>query len=413
MNVAPQSAEKGELVSRKMTIAKLPVTATTYGGYVNVSRQDIDWTQPSIMDIVINDLAGYYAQVTEDALGDALSAAATAGTDLPATPTGADVGGALWAAAAAVYTATKGQGRLIIAAPPSMLALLGPLFAPVNPQNAQSLGLLRRAASAPARWAPSAASRSSSPTASRPTRCSCSPRQPLRSTRTGSALSGGRAVRARSPGRLRGVLRAAGDRGHGDHQDRQVMAELLDAPEPAGRPRATAQAPATRARAAPAARSRRRPPSPASRAATPTSTRCSMTTTWRSRRLGRHEGGREDRLPQAAGRQPRLMSYTTVEELGAALGKTITAANSSGYQACIDAATQEIDHFVNRTEPIPDGDALANRVCLLRAVEWAKSNDAAFGVVGFSEAGSLMAPRDGFARHGKTLIPLKEKFGVA
>ena len=73
----------------------------TYGGYVNVSRQDIDWTQPAIMDIVINDLAGYYAQVTEAALGAALVAAATAGTDLPATPTGADVSGALWAAAAA------------------------------------------------------------------------------------------------------------------------------------------------------------------------------------------------------------------------------------------------------------------------------------------------------------------------
>ena len=139
-NVAPQSAEKGELVSRKMTISKLPVTATTWGGYVNVSRQDVDFTQPGIMDLIISDLAGMYAQQTEDALGDALTAAATAGTDLPATPTGADIAGALWAAAAAVYTATKGQGRLIVAAPPSMLALVGPLFAPVNPQNAQSSG---------------------------------------------------------------------------------------------------------------------------------------------------------------------------------------------------------------------------------------------------------------------------------
>ena len=139
-NVAAQGGEKTELVSRKMTISKLPVTATTYGGYVNISRQDVDWTAPSVMDLVINDLAGYYAQVTEDALGDVLSAAATAGTDLPATPTGADVSGAIWAAAAAVYTACKGQGSLIIAAPPDMLGLIGPLFAPVNPQNAQSSG---------------------------------------------------------------------------------------------------------------------------------------------------------------------------------------------------------------------------------------------------------------------------------
>jgi len=39
--VAGQSPEKTELVSQKMVIGKLPVSASTYGGYVNVSRQDI------------------------------------------------------------------------------------------------------------------------------------------------------------------------------------------------------------------------------------------------------------------------------------------------------------------------------------------------------------------------------------
>ena len=107
------------------------------------------------------------------------------------------------------------------------------------------------------------------------------------------------------------------------------------------------------------------------------------------------------------------MPYATVDELAAALGKSVSAANESSFRACLDAATTEIDHFVNRTEPIPDGDALANRVCLLRAVEWAKANDAAFGVIGMSETGTLLAPRDTFARHGRTLTPLKEKFGVA
>jgi hypothetical protein len=139
-NVAAQGGEKTELVSRKMTISKLPVNAVTYGGYVNVSRQDIDWTTPSIMDIVINDLAGYYAQVTEAALGSALVGSASAGTDLPGTPTGSDVAGAIWGAAGSVYAATKGQGRLIVAAPPDMLGLVGPLFAPVNPTNAFSTG---------------------------------------------------------------------------------------------------------------------------------------------------------------------------------------------------------------------------------------------------------------------------------
>lgn len=139
-NVAAQGGEKTELVSRKLTIAKIPVNAVTYGGYVNVSRQDIDWTSPGIMDIVISDLAGYYAQVTEAALGSALVGSASAGTDLPGTATGSDVAGAIWGAAGSVYAATKGQGRLIMAAPPDMLGLIGPLFAPINPFNAQSSG---------------------------------------------------------------------------------------------------------------------------------------------------------------------------------------------------------------------------------------------------------------------------------
>jgi HK97 family phage major capsid protein len=88
-NVAVQPVgEKNELVSQKMLISKQTVTANTYGGYVNVSRQDIDWTQPSIMDIVINDLAGKYGVVTEAALCAALVAGATAGTTIPTgTPT--------------------------------------------------------------------------------------------------------------------------------------------------------------------------------------------------------------------------------------------------------------------------------------------------------------------------------------
>src|SRR4029077_13073023 len=140
-NVAPQGGEKTELVSRKMVIGMVPVTATTYGGYVNVSRQNIDWTQPAIMDMVVNDLAGVYAQETEKALAVAGDAATTAGPVIPTGPTtGAAVSAAIWTAVGSVYAATKGAGRVIIACSPDMLGLLGPLFPPVNPQNAQSSG---------------------------------------------------------------------------------------------------------------------------------------------------------------------------------------------------------------------------------------------------------------------------------
>jgi hypothetical protein len=137
-----QTAEKTELVSQKMTIVKVPVSAATIGGYVNVSRQDIDWTQPAIMDIVINDLAGQYAIDTEvDAAGEFQAAAATQAT----LPTGAidpdALAGALWGAAAAIISATAGQGRIAAFTTPALIGQIGPLFPPVNPQNAQSSGM--------------------------------------------------------------------------------------------------------------------------------------------------------------------------------------------------------------------------------------------------------------------------------
>ena len=57
--------------------------------------------------------------------------------------------------------------------------------------------------------------------------------------------------------------------------------------------------------------------------------------------------------------------------------------------------------------------ALANRVNIVRAVEWYKANDAAFGVVGFDASGVLQAPRDSFNRHAFELTPLKQQWGLA
>ena len=106
------------------------------------------------------------------------------------------------------------------------------------------------------------------------------------------------------------------------------------------------------------------------------------------------------------------MAYCTPDEVAAALRVAVTPANQAQLEACIGAAAAEIDHAVDRDEPVPDGDPLANRVNVLRAVEWWKANDAAFGVIGFDQTGALQAPRDGFRRHAAALIPLRQGFGV-
>jgi HK97 family phage major capsid protein len=135
-SVAQQSAEKGELVSQKMTIGKVPVTAHTYGGYVNVSRQNVDWSVPAIMDLVVQDLAAQYAIQTEAAVVAALVAGATAGATLPTGAlTVAQIVGAIWGAAGSIYTATHGIGGVFAVCGPDMLGVIGPVFPPVNPQN--------------------------------------------------------------------------------------------------------------------------------------------------------------------------------------------------------------------------------------------------------------------------------------
>jgi HK97 family phage major capsid protein len=139
-SVAKQTAEKTELASRKMIITKTPIDADTFGGYVNVSRQNIDWSNPNALDTVINDLAGQYSIETEEEAGTVLYAGATAGPTLPAAPTTAEVAAAVWAAAGQAYGATYGLGRLFVAFSPDMLGLIGPLFPNVNPQNASSPG---------------------------------------------------------------------------------------------------------------------------------------------------------------------------------------------------------------------------------------------------------------------------------
>ena len=68
VTVGPQAGEKTQLPSQKMVIGSVPFNKQTYGGTVDISRQDIDWTSPSAWDILVTDLANVYAIQTETAV---------------------------------------------------------------------------------------------------------------------------------------------------------------------------------------------------------------------------------------------------------------------------------------------------------------------------------------------------------
>ena len=97
-SVAVQSTELSALSATTMEIDPITVTKATYGGQLNISFQNRDWTDPAILNIAVADLGKVYARQTENAVADALLAAST-GEQVVAANAAADV------FLAALYTA--------------------------------------------------------------------------------------------------------------------------------------------------------------------------------------------------------------------------------------------------------------------------------------------------------------------
>lgn len=107
------------------------------------------------------------------------------------------------------------------------------------------------------------------------------------------------------------------------------------------------------------------------------------------------------------------MAYATVAELAEAVRARVTAASTPALQRAIDAATEEIDAYLDRAAPPATPSALVHAVCIVRGVEWYKANDAALGVLGNVETGTIQTPSSSFDRHAAVLTPLVENWGVA
>jgi hypothetical protein len=107
------------------------------------------------------------------------------------------------------------------------------------------------------------------------------------------------------------------------------------------------------------------------------------------------------------------MAYATTEQLAEALEIRATAENSQLLRDCLDAATVEIDHFLEGAPIINPPMGLITRTCVNRAVEWFKAPASYNGGVGFSDIGVLATPASGFERHAAVLLPYKTQWGVA
>ena len=77
-DVGTQSTELSAVTARTMVIASNSVSKTTLAGQVTLSVQDIDFTNPAAMQLILNDLMGEYMITSDNFAADNLLAAANA-----------------------------------------------------------------------------------------------------------------------------------------------------------------------------------------------------------------------------------------------------------------------------------------------------------------------------------------------
>ena len=139
-----QAADLATLTASTMTVSSETVTKGTYGGYVSISEQLLDWSEPSMLTVLLDDMARIYANTTDNVAADALVAGATT-TGAFGDPTApADWLAWIGASSTTILTASNGNNpnTLFVSADVfgDLIALSDtagrPLFPNLNAQNA-------------------------------------------------------------------------------------------------------------------------------------------------------------------------------------------------------------------------------------------------------------------------------------
>jgi HK97 family phage prohead protease len=140
-SIGEQSPSQGTLV-----VFNNQVTKQIFGGYVNVSEAELDWSDPAVLQVLLDDMGRIYANSTDNYAADQLAAGATTTSNFTATSASDPAYWASWVAAAAsgILTASNGNLPTHMFLHPgiwqNLLALSDtadrPLFPQVGPMNA-------------------------------------------------------------------------------------------------------------------------------------------------------------------------------------------------------------------------------------------------------------------------------------
>jgi HK97 family phage prohead protease len=70
--IGASNGENVALDSGTFVVSNNNVTKGVYGGYVKLSEEDMDWTEPAVLSLLIDDMAKIYANETDNVAADAL-----------------------------------------------------------------------------------------------------------------------------------------------------------------------------------------------------------------------------------------------------------------------------------------------------------------------------------------------------
>jgi len=145
-SIGNQATENTSLTQGTFVVTDNQVTKGSYGGFVTLSEQSIDWSQPEIISLVLDDMARIYANETDNVAADNLKTGATVTRNFSAASVLDASYWATWISGAAQTILSSSNGNLpthIFVNPEWWGFLLSlsdtskrPLFPQIGPMNA-------------------------------------------------------------------------------------------------------------------------------------------------------------------------------------------------------------------------------------------------------------------------------------
>jgi HK97 family phage prohead protease len=142
--IGASNGENANLDSGTFVVSNNNVTKQVFGGYVRLSEEDMDWTEPEVLGLLVDDMARIYANETDAYACAQFEAGVTQTATLTSATDPANWAAFVYEAAKTILTNSNGNLPNVLIMDPLYYSNLGalvdtadrPLFPNLNPMNA-------------------------------------------------------------------------------------------------------------------------------------------------------------------------------------------------------------------------------------------------------------------------------------